>query len=337
MGKFVTFLGNHRVVFIVVAAVLVAAIVVVSCLSALIFSRYSQGVLPTDEDLAQAYKYDHVVIFGVDGVGRFYKDATTPNFDRIFENGSVTYDGMSQYPTTSAHNWTSILHGVRYQKHKVNNEVAEKQTYDGKYPSIFSILQERRPGETSISAASWAPINHGIVEDLPSVIKLTGDTLAKNAGLDDPLEEAADAMMTEELCALLQDTDPLVTYIHLGQADEYGHYYGSNAREYYDSMTVVDALIGTMYDTFIAKGYTTDNTLFIFVTDHGQQIHTGHGFNSPRERQVTVAFAGTSVKKGTPGKIVTHDIAAIVLYALGEKQPDYFEGRVPHGIFTTLE
>ena len=35
-------------------------------------------------------KFDHVIVVGIDGVGSFIKDADTPNFDKIFENGAVT-------------------------------------------------------------------------------------------------------------------------------------------------------------------------------------------------------------------------------------------------------
>ena len=42
----------------------------------------------TEED---RYVYKHVVILGVDGGGTGFREADTPNLDRIFENGSVTY------------------------------------------------------------------------------------------------------------------------------------------------------------------------------------------------------------------------------------------------------
>ena len=34
-------------------------------------------------------KYTHIVVIGVDGAGAWVKDADTPNFDRIFENGQL--------------------------------------------------------------------------------------------------------------------------------------------------------------------------------------------------------------------------------------------------------
>ena len=57
-------------------------------------------------------KYSHVIVIGVDGAGAWFKDADTPNFDRIFAQGTVTYRALSSKPTISAECWGSMLIGV---------------------------------------------------------------------------------------------------------------------------------------------------------------------------------------------------------------------------------
>ena len=57
-------------------------------------------------------KHSHIIVVGIDGAGSFIKDADTPNFDRIFANGAVTYNALSSNPAISAECWGSILLGV---------------------------------------------------------------------------------------------------------------------------------------------------------------------------------------------------------------------------------
>ena len=165
MKRFLEFLKKRKIVVIAVA-IIVALAILWSCLGALVFTRFSVGVVPDVDDLKNAVTYDRVLIFGVDGAGNYMSQVNTPNFDRIFAEGSINYKAWSQYPTTSAHNWTSMFHGVRYQKHGVNNLVAKNKKYSKtKYPSIFKVTAEKYPDAKMLSAVAWLPINYGIIEE----------------------------------------------------------------------------------------------------------------------------------------------------------------------------
>lgn len=326
-----------KIVLIVIAALaaaIVVATVVVSCVFTLIRTRYSEGVLPGSAELAAAVTYQRVLLLGVDGAGNYFKDVDTPNFDRIFGEGSVNYEGWSQYPTTSAHNWTAMLHGVRYQTHGVNNLVAERKKYaKTQYPSIFKVCADAYPQAQMIALTSWYPINYGIIEDIDSVIKYNGPKDIK----EDPLLTETDKRFKDAFVEELRGgLDPKIAFMYFGQVDEYGHEEG-RGQDFDEAMQRVDGYIGEVYDQYVANGWVED-TLFVFVTDHGHRPHGGHGLNSKSERTVTVAVAGAkgNVIKGTPGKTVTQDVASIILYGLGIAQPDTWESRVPYGIFNTL-
>ena len=45
--------------------------------------------------------YDRVIIIAVDGAGASLQEGSTPNFDRIFADGCVTYDARATVPTMS--------------------------------------------------------------------------------------------------------------------------------------------------------------------------------------------------------------------------------------------
>ena len=57
---------------------------------------------PQPDETPEVYTYKHVVIVGVDGAGTFFQNADTPNLDRIFENGAVSYTALTSNPSISA-------------------------------------------------------------------------------------------------------------------------------------------------------------------------------------------------------------------------------------------
>ena len=76
-----------------------------------------------------------------------------------------------------------------------------------------------------------------------------------------------------------------------------------------------------------------DDTLLILVADHGETAG-GHGGKTEEELSVVVAVRGYTVNRITlPSGTRNRDVASIVLYALGIKQPSNFVSKVPNGLF----
>ncbi len=307
-------------------------------------NKITEGFLPTDADLANAKKYSRVMIFGADGAGDYFCKCNTPNFNRIFAHGSRTFTGLSQFPTISAQNWGSVLHGVTYQKHKLTNEVAATMNFVNKdLPSIFRICGERHPDKTFASIVNWYPINKGIVEnDVPGLYKVSGGELYK--GPSDT--KATDKAVCDEIISFIRDKDPMILFTHLDTPDHGGHTYGYGTPGYIEHVEYSDELLGKVYDAYCEKGWK-DDTLFILVTDHGHVCRTrkdgsafgGHGGWTDSEKYVTLAVAGGlgDIVDGQMGPAGTLDVASIALYALGEKQPEVYESRVPKNVFNTLK
>ena len=111
--------------------------------------------------------YDHVFIIGVDGAGQFFRDADTPNFDRIFADGAVDYTARTETIAVSAQNWGSILTGVSYLRHLMTNSSAAKRERDSstRYPTIFKYVRDAYPDAQLASVVNWNVINHGIIEN----------------------------------------------------------------------------------------------------------------------------------------------------------------------------
>ena len=290
--------------------------------------RNSVGYIPNDEQLNHSPKYERVVIFGIDGAGSHFSDCDAPYFDKIFLDGSINYKALTQFEADSAPNWTSMLHGVKFAKHKVHNEDSGLRPYpNAKYPSIYKIAHEKYSDLKGLSISNWPNINTGIIEDLDYVTKIS-------TGNDD--------RVVEEFKNNFLVVEPKITFVCLNDVDTAGHAHGLS-EEYYAALRKNDARMGEMYD-FLFANNKVDGTLFICVADHGHKKSGGHGFTFPIENQDIVRTTlavngnlGNIEKNGKMGKAVTQDVASIALYALGVKQPNNFDGRVPYSMFSDLK
>ena len=266
--------------------------------------------------------YKHVFIIGVDGAGRFFKNADTPNFDRIFADGAVDYTARAEIITTSAQNWGAMLTGVSYLTHKLTNDITGEQerTSDTKYPTIFKYARDAYPEAELASIVNWSNISRGIIETDLNVTKLyPGD----------------DEAVTDAICEYFNaGNEPTLFFVQLDSVDHVGHDVGSKSQEYIDQIETVDGYIGRIYDAIDANGLMEDG-LFIVVADHGHTLTGGHGGLTMRETQVTLAAKGKTVKAG--GKMDSdtrnRDVAAIALYALGIEKPSYMSAKVPSNLF----
>ena len=272
------------------------------------------------EDSFGAYK--HVFIIGVDGAGRFFKDADTPNFDRIFADGAVDYTARAETITVSAQNWGAILTGVSYLKHGLTNDItgAQERASDTKYPTIFKYVRDAYPDAQLASILNWNNINYGIIENDIGVDK-------RNPGDDEAV--------TNAICDYFNEgNEPALFFVQLDSVDHVGHDVGSKSAEYIEQIETVDGYLGRIYDAIDANGLMEDG-LFIVVADHGHTLTGGHGGLTMRETNVTLAVAGKTVKKG--GKMDSEtrnrDVAAIALYALGVERPSHMTARVPANLF----
>lgn len=276
----------------------------------------------TEPEQEDKFVYEQVVVLGVDGAGAFFREAETPNIDRIFENGSKSYEVITSDPSISAECWGSMLHGVTPNIHRLTNSIVAAKPYDpeSEFPSAFRVIRENNPDAVLASFCNWNPINVGIVEDNIGVHKAS----------------AGDAALCEMICEYVTENNPDFLFVQFDEVDAAGHGNGYGTPNHLKQIGITDGYIGKIYDTYEKLGLL-DSTLFIVTADHGGK-GTSHGGNSDAEMKIMFAAVGeTVVKGGTIGEMGVRDTASVVLYALGYEQPASWTGRVPSGLFEGVE
>jgi len=271
-------------------------------------------------------RYEHVIVIGIDGAGAFIREADTPNFDRIFANGAITYEALASNPTISAECWGSMLLGVGPEIHKLNNGIVSSVPYpvDSEFPSLFRRIREAMPDAALGSYCDWNPITFGIVEN----------------GLGVSTATARDDELMPMICDYIRGSKPVFLFTQLDSVDGAGHKYGYGTPEHLGRIHHVDRLIDDAYAAVCESGIR-DSTLFMVIADHGGTPFDGkgasHGGWSDAEKLVTFAAAGNGVCGGAIPEMNIRDLAAIVLYALGIPAPEFSEkgwtAQVPAGIF----
>ena len=273
-------------------------------------------LLPTDT------KYKYVVVIGVDGGGTFFNQTSTPNIDKIFANGAVSYDTLTSNPSISAQSWGSLFHGVTPEFHGLNNTNTGNTPYpvDSPYPSFFRVIRENDQNAVLASFSHWKNINVGIIEDGLGVYKYGG---------------VADEELTNQILVYLDTTSPTTMFVQFDEVDGAGHGNGYGSAKHLETITRIDGYIGQIYDAYVNKGII-DETLFIVTADHGGTPGGNHGGWSDAEKYIMFAAAGKTVKKGgTIQNAEIRDTAAIVLHALGHEdaQPESWTAYVPGDLF----
>jgi|AGTN01.1.fsa_nt_gi Uncharacterized proteins of the AP superfamily len=294
----------------------------------------------------QPFRYERVVIIGVDGMGAFNSETPTPRMDGIFAGGATTYTMQSTTPSVSGPSWGSMFYGVDPEAHGWTNENMtasavfsyssflagysdvdspknpNKREPEGIY-SLFKFVSDAYPGAALAAICNWMPIwayvEHGVKAYLKTGINLT--------------DELDDSVIKDEVLNYFDaGNDPKFLYVHFDNVDYKGHHMGSATADYLDQITAEDGYIGEIYDKLCSLGLL-GTTLFIVTPDHGHKPEGGHGGATPAEMNCFVGIAGKTVKAGTIGPMDMKDMPFIVARALNIGPASFWSGKLPDNIF----
>ncbi|WP_314586592.1 alkaline phosphatase [Paenibacillus terrigena] len=269
----------------------------------------------------------HVFVIGLDGAGNFIKDTPTPNIHGLLQQGALTYQAQTVFPSISAQCWGSMFHGVEPDQHQLSNDIASDTRFpeDSVYPSFMKLIRQQYPDAKLAAFSEWSPINHGIIEQ---------SCQFENLSIRCP------ELITTAADYIRNNPDVKCLYVQIDNPDGAGHEfgYGNHVPKYLAKITEVDEYVGVLLDAIRDAGIL-EESLIIITSDHGGggDHPRSHGSDHPMDMTIFWGCYGKAVASGVEitDAVSIKDTAHVVAYALGIEPCPTWSGKVPEGIFTT--
>lgn len=194
----------------------------------------------------------------MDGVkGSVVESLTPANITAITQNAIYSYDGLADFQynqLTNAAAWTTMLTGVDYTKHHVNNENFNGLNLQAT-PTIFTRIKESLGNVRAVSIAASAGFNDNLAVDASVKQTVTDDAAVKAAVVDE-----------------LSTNDPslVVAQFHSAEAIGATDGYTTTTPSYTTAIQNIDGYIGEIMKALKArKTYATENWLVVIASNKG--------------------------------------------------------------------
>lgn len=255
-----------------------------------------------------------ILLLGIDG---FRSDAFQPNitpFIHSLSNKNTFLNLMhkTEEDTYSGPNWSSILTGVNFQKHGVDDN-----TFNGNffktYPSFFYYLERNFQNINTASIVNWDPINENLLSS-------DVDFFSENMSTDSLVFQFANDMLLNE-----NPFNADVIFVHFDELDAAGHAYGFSKEifEYRETLSTLDYYVNNLYNIIQNKRAAGENWLFILVSDHGGDGF-GHGdYNNPHIRNTVLLLEHPNLSFKQDKKTNQTDIAPTILEFMGLSSSEF--------------
>jgi predicted AlkP superfamily pyrophosphatase or phosphodiesterase len=261
-----------------------------------------------------------VLFIGIDGCRRDALGAAkAPNLRSLIDAGAFSDDTnivgtrTDTADTVSGPGWSNLLTGVWADKHGVLDNKFKSPHYE-EFPHFFRHVKEAFPRAYTCSYCTWEPIQKLILS-------------AADDSKFFPSSQEVSYVASDEQCAAkavqtLNEGDPDVMFVYLGNVDETGHKKGfhPSVPEYIEALQTVDGQIGRILDALRKRPrYREEKWLLLVSTDHGGRGTNHSGGRSQDEvNTVFLIVSGDGAAQGTiPGRTNQVDVVATALTHLG--------------------
>jgi len=264
---------------------------------------------------------EHLAIIVLDGFGsEALQHATTPNLNRLIDEGFLALECRAVMPTLSSPNYVSMLTGASPLQHGVlsngwrrNNSVLNPVAtgIEEIFPSLFSWVRQQEPEAVIQFFHEW----EGITElfEMSAISRLVhqedGVDLFKNA-----------------MNSFINDR-PRLMFVNIDETDAMGHQHTWESEEFLSAVSKYDELIGIFADTLESSGMM-EKSAIIITGDHGGMTNS-HGGNDPVVMNVPVIIAGVKIAAGSKQKTpcYIYDVAPTAASLMGVKPHNAIIGR----------
>ena len=225
----------------------------------------------------------YVVMLSLDGFRWDYADkASTPNLDRIAENGVKLTSLKPSFPTKTFPNHYTIVTGLYPDNHGI---VANK-FYDPDIDRHYKVSDRKavRDGSFYGGEPVWVTAEKqgmrsasyfwiGSEADVNGIYPSYWKTYDHHF----PFTQTIDSVVY--WLQLPEEQRPHLVLFYNPEPDGVGHQYGPDSKEVKDMIVLLDSLVGVAYDKITALPIA-DQVNFIIVSDHGMtEIQNKHVIN----------------------------------------------------------
>jgi hypothetical protein len=215
---------------------------------------------PSDTDNIKEGKRK-VLYLILDGVrGNALNTLSPPNISLMARNSIYTYDGLTDYQTTTVTNaaaWANMVTGVNDVKHKITSENFAGNDL-ASYPTLFTRLKAANAKYRTVSIASSAAFNTNLAVDATEKQSLTSDLAVK------------DALISE---LKTKDADLIVAQFHAAETEGSTNGYETSNAAYTAAIATLDEYIGSIMSELKARPtFIKENWLVVVASNKGGSV-----------------------------------------------------------------
>jgi arylsulfatase A-like enzyme len=248
---------------------------------------------------------EHVVVISIDGLrpDAIWKfDAET--LMRLMREGSYTLNARTIMPSRTLPSHTSMLTGLEPEDHGITWNNDRTHTHGTvEVPTIFAAAHAQ--GLKTAAFFSKTKFHH---LEAPQSLSHVNSPRSGKLSAGETVREVERYLATDK---------PNLMFVHIGEPDYAGHFWGWMSYFYGRAVRKADDAVESVLEA--ADGaFGEGNYTVILTADHGGHGWT-HGSSDPRDVTIPWITWGKGVRGGTQvaGNVHTTDTAATALWLLG--------------------
>ncbi|MDB6139905.1 MAG: hypothetical protein JWO94_2977 [Verrucomicrobiaceae bacterium] len=277
-----------------------------------------------------APRAEHVFLVSIDG-GKpaVIKESVMPVINKLAQEGAVTWEASTIFPSKTLPSHTSMITGVGPDKHNILWNDFEPIRGLVKVPTMFSLLKAQDPKAVTAMFVGKVKFRHLWLKDSLDLFNYGGEQSPAPVAGTPELEKTKvpSQGVAKQAAPWIKEHKPKLAFIHLTDADSAGHASGWGSPEQKEAFKVTDQALGQVIQAINDAGIA-DSSVVIVSADHGGHDKT-HGLNIPDDMHIPWIAWGKGVKKNftITAPVTTFDSAATALWLLDVPLPAEFDGK----------
>jgi predicted AlkP superfamily pyrophosphatase or phosphodiesterase len=285
-----------------------------------------------------APRAEHVFIISIDGgKPEAMKRSNMPVLKKLVEEGACTWTAQTIHPSVTLPAHTSMLTGVRMDKHQITWNDWKPNKGVVRVPTVFTATKEA--GFTTAMFVGKEKFRHLLQPGTVDEFWFNGTAsqlVAKGPGAGTDMKEEEDVFahaVAANAAEYIVKSKPGLCFIHFTDPDAVGHEHGWGSPEQIKAFANVDAALGVVLKS-IRQASIAESSVIIISADHGGH-GKGHSQGTPEDMQIPWIAWGKGVKKHfeITVPVNTCDTAATVFWLLDVQPSSALDGVVVRSAF----